>query len=153
MKKLQLFTLLMLLSTGYIAQASEDNRPQRGQGGQRSGQGGQQGEHRKGGHGQGSISKDKVTAELGGSVTFESAQRYAESYAQEVGNLSESSTADEFKAVMEKGKVLKTALMQLAPKKGGKQKDGQGQLPENGGTSRSGGPMKGKKQPPARNNQ
>ncbi|MDP3788492.1 MAG: hypothetical protein Q8Q60_04245 [Candidatus Chromulinivorax sp.] len=165
MKKLQIFALLMLLSTGYIAQAyhnqdeqqedresgqggrpGQGQRPPRGSQGQRDQQGdrgrggqegGQQDDRKKGGSG-----KEQVAAELGGSVTFESVQNYAELYAREVSKLSEASTSDEFKAVMEKGKTLKNALMQLAPKKGVKRKNALIQLPKSVSDSISSGPMR-----------
>ncbi len=136
----------MLLSTGYIAQG--------GQGGQ----GGQQGGHKKGGQnahrGGHKMNKEQVATELGGSVSFESVNKYAESYGEAINRLNSSSTAEEFKAVMDKGGTLKSALMQLAPKPGKSgesknNKDSQqnetpgAKLPK-GGKRISGGPMRGK---------
>ncbi len=150
MKKLQLFALLMLLSTGYITQADQG-----GQGGQRSGQGGQggqQGGHKKGGH-KGNkgpmMSQQEIEKALGSSLSFEAISDYAKLYAEDISTLSASSEPAVIQPVMEKGRVVNEGLRLLLPNP----EKGSNQLPADGGTSRSGGPMKGKKQPPARNNQ
>lgn len=155
MKKLQTFALLMLLSTGYITQA----RDQDDQGGKKRpkhsrNQGGQQGKRgQQGGRNQDAqrpmMSQEKIEEALGSSISFESVSDYAKLYADGISTLSASSQPEEIKSVMEKGRVIHEALRELLPKpEEGSMQDGQGQLPNDGGNSRSGRPMRGKKRPP-----
>jgi hypothetical protein len=110
MKKLQLFALLMLLSTGYIAQASgtSNNMPNGGSS-KRMKKGGQM-QHQM-------MTQAEILSALGATtLSYDAISAYAGSYADAIDTLSASSTSADIQAVMKQGMVINQAIMMLAPK-------------------------------------
>jgi len=118
MKKLQLFALLTLLSTGYIAQAggmpnsmpngTSNNMPNGGSS-KRMKKGGQM-QHQM-------MTQAEILSALGATtLSYDAISAYAGSYADAIDTLSASSTPADIQAVMKQGMVINQAIMMLAPK-------------------------------------
>lgn len=151
MKKLHFLALSILLSTGFIVEARQQ---QNGQQSSRSEQGGKRGQRGQDQRGQGQMkmmSKKEIEEILGGSISFESVSNCAREYADGINTLSESSQPEEIRPVMDKGRAINEALRQLLPKpeEGSMQQNGsmQDNQSADDDNSRSNGPMRRRMSP------